>query len=299
MKIRPKTAAGMLGTVAVSGWLLRRQQREQHARIAAINPRSYLYYMPNQDDQLVDIDGAINFRTLAGYPTYDGATIKAGLLYRSGSLAHVTDQGVAQMAALGLTTVCDLRSQTEVSDDPDRLPAGVTWLHRPLHNESPSRRLLYTVYFNRIALGDKLAESYIRFLDERSPIFMEMFHTLADPSKLPFLVHCTAGKDRTGVFVMLLLDLLGVPRETIVADYALSNLAYDALVAEMRRNPRWSERLRLDVEQLRPLLIANPANIERAYDHLLAKWSSAENYLIKHGFAAADIAAIRANLLEN
>ena len=188
----------------------------------------------------VDIPGTSNTRDLGGYPVIDGRIIRAGTLFRGETLAHPgpnvrrvaqwRDDAIEQYRALALATVIDLRGTDEGALAPS------AWA------EPTSARLVLiaideggegdaTDYMRGLRAGtlrafgpDDLADYYARTVRARAPQIGEALRTIARPGGTPALVHCAAGKDRTGLVIALLLEALGVPRDLVVADYAMTSV---------------------------------------------------------------------------
>jgi protein-tyrosine phosphatase len=156
------------------------------------------------------------------------------------------------------------------------------------------------LFFNPRHLSVLMLETYTEvMLDRNAKLFAELLTRLSQPENLPALFHCTAGKDRTGIAAMLLLLVLGVPEETIIADYTLSNLYYQEYLAyanQVIERYRW---LGLRGERMYPLLIADAKTIKSAIDYLHNRYGTVENYLYTAGEIDKDvISRLRENLLE-
>ncbi|KJK58570.1 tyrosine-protein phosphatase [Saccharothrix sp. ST-888] len=182
-----------------------------------------------------------NFRDLGGYRTEDGRTVRWGRLYRSDSLAKLTGgPDRERFLALGIHTVIDLRYPWEI-EARGRVPED---LGTDYHNLSIEHRP-----YDQAALGPEidtahfLAERYAEVAEDGVKEIRQALEVIAADSA-PLVFHCASGKDRTGIVAALVLDLLGVPAETVVADFALTGLATERLVADWRgahggREPRW------------------------------------------------------------
>jgi len=178
--------------------------------------------------RIIVLEGATNCRDLGDIRTADGRYLRCGLLYRSDSLAELTEADFERLEALGLHTVCDLRHESERIHKPNRLPAGtqirqhsIGFLPRGAKELIPS----LGPHSDEMAVHSALAGYYRRFPLDHASDYARMFDALLEPDALPALIHCTSGKDRTGFGIALILMALGVSREDIVADYLLSNLA--------------------------------------------------------------------------
>jgi protein-tyrosine phosphatase len=165
--------------------------------------------------------GVTNFRDLGGYPTTDGGRTRWGRVYRSDALHRFTPEDRRSYQALGLNAVYDLRGDQERDLHPNPFPSiQISLLSRPadeaLPSERPDRR-------DADAGEQMLREMYGGILANAGPTFGQLLGGLAEPDSLPAVIHCTGGKDRTGMAAALLLDLLGVPREQVLDDYELTS----------------------------------------------------------------------------
>jgi protein-tyrosine phosphatase len=248
-------------------------------------------------ERFLPLPGGVNFRDTGGYRTTDGRTVRRGHIYRAGSLAELDEAGLAYLAGLGLSRVYDLRSADEAARHPDRLPPGVVGVHRPVLGQVSRLRGLYTLYRARRQPQVMLEGMYRLFLDQNGPVFADILRASAEPDNTPLLIHCAIGKDRTGLAVALLLLTLGVPEETVVADYTLSNHAADAMARWM-----WPEMARLnaygfDQARLRPVLLAEARTMAGSLAYLRRRYGSPEQYWRQSGIDDETLTRLRDNLL--
>jgi protein-tyrosine phosphatase len=253
----------------------------------------------------VPLEGAQNFRDVGGYQTEDGRRVRWGLFYRSDDLSALTDADLAQLHGLGLKLVCDFRSPEEKAEEPDRLPAERTpeLVELPIFDESFSP-VAFREKITSGTLGDTdlrrmLVEGNRMFATRYAPQYAAMFERLTQPDQLPALVHCTAGKDRTGFAAAVLLRTLGVPLETVYEDFLLTN-HYTA--REIERT-LWMIRLvsmfRTDPEQVRPVLGVERAYLEAAFGAVDERYGSFDAYRRDAlGLDDAETAAFRGLALE-
>ncbi|MEZ5167618.1 MAG: tyrosine-protein phosphatase [Acidimicrobiales bacterium] len=171
----------------------------------------------------IDMDGPSNFRDLGGYPTIDGGATRWGRVFRSDGLDQLSDADHDRLRHLGITTVFDLRSEAEVEQAPDRLPDGIDHVHLPMSSDVAQQRSM----LQRILDGDlpkfdedDMADGYLRMLEGFPGELARVLHAVADGETV--IVHCTAGKDRTGISAMTLLGHAGVAEPYILDDYELS-----------------------------------------------------------------------------
>ncbi len=178
----------------------------------------------------ISVDGAVNLRDLGGYPTADGGRVRPGRLYRSGSLVHLTALGRREFHGLGIALICDLRRPEELQEEPTPLPVDHPQrLHIPIDPGSAVAVRSELIgddldLTERIAFMNSLMAALVR---EHAQDYAAMFEALLRLEEGGFLVHCTAGKDRTGVACALILHALGVDQAMVVEDYLLTNAALD------------------------------------------------------------------------
>lgn len=248
-------------------------------------------------ERFLPLESVNNLRDIGGYRTADGQTIRWGMLYRTGNLARLNGVDMGYLQALGTKLVCDLRSTATIEKSPDRLPAGSGYFHTPIYEDEFNQELFPVMLFRRHLLGENLAAGYSNWPQSGALAFGKFFEKLTDPDNFPMLYHCTAGKDRAGIATAILLSLLGVPDETIIADYSLTNLMFDRLYQEFVEDNR-VEKLGIPNSDIKIMLAANPEWIKDTLDLLNAKFGGAAGYLL----AAADVSqdtidSIRMNLL--
>lgn len=274
------------------------------AALAACGGDPYAGMPDHVRKRTLGLDGAPNFRDLGGYETSDGHHVKWGLLYRSDNLAHLTDADLKKVGALGIRLVCDFRAAAEKADEPDRLPSPAPDVAAL---EIGAESFLVKDLRERIRKGDlagldlrgMMIEGNRQFATRFAPQYAAMFERITKPENLPALVHCTAGKDRAGFASAAILTVLGVPRDTVMADYLLTNF-YTHRAAERRL---WMIKLfsfgRADTNALRPLFGVEPEYLQAAFDAIDAKYGDFDRYRREAlGLDDAEVAAFRAAVLE-
>lgn len=177
-------------------------------------------------DRWLKLEGLENVRDVGGLPLDGGGTTRSGMLLRSASLRYVTEADVSHLKdVVGLRLVLDLRTAREIErDGPTAVAtAGVKTVALSFVPED-GRPLPETGDDT-----DPLLRGYLGYLVDRTNNVVEAVRRLAAKSVGPALVHCAAGKDRTGVLIALVLDVVGVRREAVVADYVLSAERVEAL----------------------------------------------------------------------
>lgn len=234
----------------------------------------------------LQLEGARNVRDLGGYPAADGALTRPGVFLRADGLGDLTAADCRALADYGVTCVVDLRSRREREEKPDAIHGypGIANFHVEMLDQLNSGN-----YSDQ--LPDTMGEVYLSLLDQSGRAIARVMDLLAENQGCG-LFHCTAGKDRTGVIAMLLLDLAGVPRDVIAADYAVSEVHLAAQVAQL------IQKLREDGVPVREHLFrSQPVDICRAYDHLYGRYGGAGAYLLHIGCTPEVISTLKARLL--
>jgi protein-tyrosine phosphatase len=252
-------------------------------------------------ERILPLEGAVNFRDLGGYPTVDGKRIKWGLIFRSSNLSELTDTDLVFISALDIKLICDLRAPIEIAKRPDRLPAAnppeIAVL--PIHDDPKPFLSIVRVISNFGNIDQLLLSGYSDMLIDANPTaFGGVFARLADPSNLPAIVHCTAGKDRAGTTAALLLLALGVPDEIVIADYSLSNVYFEYFRTVMAEQAAPLRRFGITVDDLHPMVVANPTTLRATIEHIRKKYGAVEKYLEIAGVTPEIVAQLKQNLLE-
>lgn len=173
--------------------------------------------------------GIVNFRDVGGHGLPGGQVVKTGWLFRGSSLDVATQADLAKMADLGIELVFDLRSADEAAGRPDRLPVGASYQRQPAivsMDEVKRESLNWDALIEFLSSSEEaLAESeafhqrvYAQMIERPSAFKALVGQLLARPSQAVY-VHCSAGKDRTGVATAIVLRLLGATRRTVMLDY--------------------------------------------------------------------------------
>ncbi len=240
-----------------------------------------------------------NFRDIGGYPTEDGQSVRWGLVYRSSAIANLSDKDASALAELGIQMVCDMRSDDEVAELGDELPAGAEYVHLPAKTQENRLERMLQLFINPASTQDLMTELYTDVMIDNNPqIFRQIFERIADSDNLPMVIHCAAGKDRTGLAVALLLRLLGVSEEMVIADYTQSNLFYDHYFKLAETVRRQLAALGVPDSATQPLLISKPEYMQRALNHITRKYGTVESYLrMRAKLDNSTLARIKENLL--
>lgn len=245
----------------------------------------------------IRLDGESNFRDLGGYQTTDGRLVKWGLLYRSGSLSKLTDDDLVKLENLNIQTMVDFRSASEVEMlGQDRHLNGTQVVGLPINPGHLTNILLEALQkgdFSSIT-PNVMVQLYRGFVRDCTEQYGKLIQLIADSAKRPLNLHCTHGKDRTGIGTVVILSMLGVPWETIANDYMLSNQyresESEAEKAQMRMlmtKPGGVPLDDADMAYIAPLLTVDPAYLDGARLEMINGYGSVENY-IREGLGVSD-----------
>jgi protein-tyrosine phosphatase len=257
--------------------------------------------------RVVRLEGGCNFRDVGGYKTRDGRTTRHGRVYRAGVLTYFTADDHAILNRLGVRAICDLRRDDERTREPTRWPdASVQGLAWGDSENMPTIRGMYAKYPEGAAsMRRAMLDLYSALPAWMGPRIAGLCQSIAS-GQLPMVVHCAAGKDRTGVAIAVLLDALGVDRETIVNDYLLTNEvgSFEQFIATRvdshlgladAHRPLFSMP-----EDIRKVLFAADASyLAAALARIDQEFGGTESYLTNYvGIDAATQTAIRRALLD-
>lgn len=242
----------------------------------------------------INLEGAVNFRDLGGYPANGGRQTRWRLIFRSDSLADLTDDDLAVVQSLGIRTLCDFRLPDESAKKPNRLPEnhGIRVVPIGFIPEGTLDMLarINTGFYGSAEISREVLIHYRKFVRDHAAEYRRLFDIILAEEGLPLLMHCTSGKDRTGFAAAALLLAAGVPRDVIVEDYAMTNL-YRRDIAHL-----FSNEIARDAIEM--LTAADPRYIETALDEIDQRFGSTAAWLESLGLDAADQARLRDVLTE-
>lgn len=238
----------------------------------------------------VECKGAFNVRDLGGYRTMDDRLLRWRTIFRADGLHRVPGTSETALTELGWRTVIDLRTPAETDVGVYRCD-GVEVVHLPVLRDTWDPDTL-------VEEGDHVAflvDRYLEMLDEGATAIAGAVEILAARDRLPAVFHCSAGKDRTGVLAAVVLAVLGVSDHQIAADYHLSALAMDQLVAwHVEHQPELVDAM----SQRRHFLACPPEAMLAFLDRVRCRFGSAESYLADVGVAPSTLTRLRDLLLE-
>ncbi|OLZ70335.1 protein tyrosine phosphatase [Streptomyces sp. IMTB 2501] len=255
-----------------------------------------------------ELAGVRNFRDVGGLPTVDGRRVRQGVLFRSGHLAHATEDDAAFLTSLGLHTIFDFRNAADQKlEGPDVELPGVRNVNLPLSDPADGAEFWKMVrdgdldQLRGILADDKgsarMIASYRSIVKERTAEHSQVLRELTEDS-VPALMHCAAGKDRAGISMAVTLLALGVERGAIIADYLESNAKHRRY--KVRRSGSTETAYTPEVmELLSPLFDARAEYLHAAFETIEQTWGGVDTYL-QHGLGLTPAARdhLRERLLD-
>jgi len=238
-------------------------------------------------------EGCFNFRDIGGYLNQDGKRVRKGLYFRAGRQDRMSDNDLSQLSDLKISTQIDLRKPDEVLDQgKGPLEAmGAKYINIAVIPEGGSDQLSRLVGDTGIS-----GKRYLGYLEFGPTSWLRLFGILANEGNLPVVLHCTAGKDRTGVSTAFLLSVLGVSREVIEADYLLTNLDTERQADFIESTVGYPEGY--DRERMMAIAGVPETAMRDFLDGVESKWGTVVEYLEKIGVTQEQMETIRTNFLE-
>lgn len=259
---------------------------------------------PSQARQFVAVEGSVNLRDFGGYPTTDGGRVKRGLLFRCGSMQHIPENAWDDFAALNVSVICDLRSEEEAAGAPTPNAApfecrvhipiwpGSSNQFREQTRHAPPTEADFTEFMRQVT-----REIAIEHVHAYEKVMRHLVDTEAG-----FLIHCTAGKDRTGVGAAIILSVLGVDRQTIIHDYLISNEASELLDRTrervLQRARDEGREAKIDEAILRVMAGVQADYLKSAFDEIERFYGGVDGYLEAVGVKTAERNHLVSKLLE-
>ncbi len=252
----------------------------------------------------IDLDGLVNMRDVGGLPTRDGGTTVSRRLIRSDNLQDLTEGDVERLVReLGVTDVVDLRTETELhleGPGPLRRVESLTHHHHsllpgraPLSADEVAARALALPAADATARDATFwTEHYLGYLARRPDSVSAALRVVADAGGAA-VVHCAAGKDRTGTVVAMALDVAGVPHDEIVADYVLSAERIEQIIGRIAGTDSHGPALAgQSIDDQTP----RAETMSTILDAVADGWGDAAGWLRAQGWSDDDVARLRARL---
>ncbi len=238
------------------------------------------------------IDGLANARDLGGLPARDGHVVRTRQVIRSDNPKGLTEQGQLELSEIvAPALIVDLRMQLEVHRE------GYTIGHDPARIVNLPMLPQSGVTQEQIDAGaaDNLVDDYLRQIDVNADSIIEALRLIADPVNRPVVVHCTAGKDRTGVVVAMLLDILGVDHEVIVADYHATTANMAPILDRIRSAQVFQDNGLADAPTW--IFESAPGTMREFLARMTAVYGGAEGWALAKGLVVEEIDRLRTTLL--
>ena len=194
----------------------------------ALTSPSFANTVPTEG--VIHLKGTTNTRDIGGYQTADQSTLRKGQIIRSDNLSSLTESDFRKLEEMGLKTVIDLRTGQELNDSPtvwkgDNPPQ---FFHIPVFDSkndwlSAQRKMMKKNRFTQEQSLQHMVEGYRMIAEEGASNYQKLMEIVLDESNWPVLIHCTAGKDRSGIGVALIMEAVNVDRDTIMEEFLLTN----------------------------------------------------------------------------
>jgi len=257
----------------------------------------------------VRLTGQPNFRDIGGYAASDGRTVKWGLVYRSGELSQLNNDDVGKLGGLGIKAVVDLRSHAEVSARGDgRLPPEAKMHPMPIASSDMFAKLIPMFLkgdFSQVPpdMLDTVNRMLVRDFTEQ---YAGLLRVLSNPANRPLVFHCTQGKDRAGFGAAMVLSALGVPWETVVEDYLLSNHFRKAendkmlgMIRSFAASQAGPEGEQIAFSRVEGLLYVKEQSLQAAHAEIIERHGSVAAFLSEGlGCSEEGLQRLRDDLLE-
>ncbi|MBN6889430.1 protein-tyrosine phosphatase [Cytobacillus horneckiae] len=237
-------------------------------------------------EMIEKFDGIYNFRDIGGLVTENGQRMKSGVLFRSDELSRLSARDIEIFGELNIHLICDLRTASEQKSKPSKMQAenGVQLVNVSINDKSWEITHLDLFKFlfrqsNDIDFEAIMLDMYRYMAFGCQKEIKTIFNLITEQDNLPALVHCTGGKDRTGFISSLIQSAVGVPYETVSAQYLHSNELIGPRMTKIETALRWMSLFRLKPEQIKPVLEVRQAYLNKAYDAIFEKYRSMDDYL--------------------
>ncbi|MBN8647969.1 MAG: tyrosine-protein phosphatase [Caulobacterales bacterium] len=257
--------------------------------------------------RFIEIDGVHNFRDFGGYKTKNGKQVKLNHLFRSGQFNGITDEGRARLETFGPKIVVDLRKDNERLKQPSNF--GDLKIKKIENNMFAAREPKIPAHLQFLRDNEctpKSIENYminmsreLAFLEDHKIMFKNAFDALSE-NNIPLIVHCTAGKDRTGTLCALVLKTLDVHDDDIMDDYLLTNKIpnIDQIIEDYLKKIRPIIEKDISKEALYPLGAVRESYLAAIMDEIKVRHNGVENYLEHIGITKKQIEKMRHYLLD-
>jgi protein-tyrosine phosphatase len=237
----------------------------------------------------------LNFRDIGGVPASGKRQIREGIVFRSANPDRIRKDDLEKLRSLNIRSVIDLRAPGELGKRYKSVDHAEKFT-LPLDFQKTTRERLRPVIYKKDAqnlIADISNELYLEILDASGPAFGQVMELLASPGRSPFLIHCHAGKDRTGIIIALILLAMGVERELIISDFMKSN---EALMPFFKTRFLIRKLVSFGFFPYRNMVFAvevKQRNIESVLDRVEFHYGGIEGYLRYAGYDISSLQKVR------
>lgn len=243
---------------------------------------------------------AINLRDFGGFVTIDGSRMKTGLLYRSGNLQKLSASNHLAISKLHLQTIIDFRSMEEQDKSPGTFP-GSRKVSLPCNIEQITRSRLRPLLLRRYAdaeIVEAIDSVYKDMVHLMVVPIGEMIRIILNPSDCPILIHCRAGKDRTGFAAAVIQWAMGVDHETVMREYLASNEFISPKISKALKRLRLFTLGLFPKGNLQAAFEVRAQYLETAFSVIGNEYGGLEGYLAAGGVNLEDLEGLKQRLLE-
>jgi protein-tyrosine phosphatase len=246
----------------------------------------------------MNIKSVMNFRDIGGIPTNGSGLIRQGIIFRSANTDNISREDISRLHQLNIKTIVDLRAPQEIKKHRRKIDHTET-LSLPLDFQKTTRERLKPYLYKKGSekiLSDISNQLYQDILDASAPAFRKVIELLLSGQGSPILIHCFAGKDRTGIMIALILLALGTDRQYIVGDFLKSN---EALLPYFRKRLMLRKIITFGYfpsDVMLYVITVRQRNIDSIIDRVNNHYGGIEGYLASTGFNISKLKDLREKL---
>jgi len=240
-------------------------------------------------ERILNLQGVSNFRDVGGITNKGGKKIKSGLLFRSAELSRLTAKDLELIKGLNVKTILDLRTTAERQSKlfPINNSDHMRIISIPISDREKEMTQKEFFHFliskgRKFDFGKYLQDIYFKIAFERQDEINKAICHLSDKNNLPAIIHCTAGKDRTGLIVALIQLMLDVEIDNVLKDYLLSNELMEQQANRLISHIRFMSFFRITARQLKPLMEARENYLLDVLDEIHRRYNTVTDYLIEN-----------------
>jgi protein-tyrosine phosphatase len=258
-------------------------------------------------NRVFNLEGVSNFRDFGGYANIDGRKVQQDRLFRSGTFNRPSVADMARLDQLNIEIISDLRRTPEREKEPSIWPRSdqTKIISGPSHLQLTAEQPTFITFLGKPRINPDETRAFAIEAFQKivfDPLYLHLFgQTLQAITQTEgaVIIHCTHGKDRTGILCGLILQILGVPESTILEDFELTNAAIDLENSLPAAHDAFEKRYGIDVplDVLKPMLGVHPDYLSAAFDSMRSQCGSIEHYLEKIGMDQSRRAIICSNYL--